>query len=135
MAKYKLNLNLSDGTSVTTSNAIDIPSISANPSSTTTTLTGLTINGTNYAINVEGKKFTNVSASNWVSSSTYSGYSYQCVLICSGITSSSFVEVVFAPTEADSGNYAPVCSSGKNTVTIYSKVNTTITIPTIKEVK
>lgn len=133
MAKYKLNLNLSDGTSVTTSNAIDIPSISANPSSTTTTLTGLTINGTNYA--VEGKKFTNVSASYWVSSSTYSGYSYQCTLICSGITSSSFVEVVFAPTEADSGNYAPVCSSGNNTVTIYSKVNTTITIPTIKEVK
>jgi len=135
MAKYKLNLNLSDGTSVTTSNTIDIPSISANPSSTTATLTGLTIDGTDYAVAASGKSFTNVSASSWVSSSTYSDYSYQCALSCSGITADSFVEVVFAPAEATSGNYAPVCLAGTNTVTIYSKVNTSITVKTVKEIK
>ena len=43
-------------------------------------------------------------------------------------------EVTFAPTEADSGNYAAVCLSGAGTVTIYAKAvpSATITIPTIK---
>lgn len=75
--------------------------------------------------------FTNVSASSWVSDSTYTDYGYKCELSCSGVTSSMFAQVVFAPTEADSGNYATVCLTGTNTVTIYSKVNDTITIPSI----
>lgn len=77
--------------------------------------------------------FTNVSASTWVSDSTYTGYSYKCDLTCTGITANSIVEVIFGVTEAISGNYAPVCVTGADTVTIYSKVNTSITIPTIKE--
>lgn len=91
-----------------------------------------TSNGSN--IQVELKSFTNVSANNWVSDSTYSGYSYKCDLSCTGITSSSVVMVIFGATEADSGNYAPVCTTSTNKVTIYSKVNTSITIPTIKEI-
>lgn len=75
--------------------------------------------------------FTNVSASSWVSDSTYADYGYKCELSCSGVTSSMFAQVVFAPTEADSGNYATVCLTGSGTVTIYSKVNDTITIPSI----
>lgn len=75
--------------------------------------------------------FTNVSASSWVSDSTYTDYEYKCELSCSGVTANDFAQVIFAPTEADSGNYATVCQTGSGTVTIYSKVNDTITIPSI----
>lgn len=76
-------------------------------------------------------KFTNLSANNWVSDNTYNDYSYKCELTCYGVTSDMFAQVIFAPTETDSGNYATVCQTGNGTVTIYSKVNDTITIPYI----
>ena len=75
--------------------------------------------------------FENKSASDWVSDSTYSDYDYKCEISCSGVTSSMVATVIFGQTEADSGNYATVNQTGTNTVTIYSKVNTSITIPTI----
>lgn len=75
--------------------------------------------------------FTNVSASSWVDDTTYEDYPYKCDVSCSGVTSSYYAEVVFDTAEALSGNYAPVCSTGSSIVTIYSKVNDTITIPTI----
>lgn len=75
--------------------------------------------------------FTNVSASSWISDSAYTDYGYKCELSCSGVTASMYAMVNFAPTEADSGNYATVCLTGTDTVTIYSKVNDSITIPTI----
>jgi hypothetical protein len=96
------------------------------------TPTGMTING--GAIQTQLKVFSNVTASNWVSDNTYSDYSYKCNITCAGITANSVVDVIFGLTEAVSGNYAPICSTSANTVTIYSKVNTSITIPTIKEV-
>ena len=77
------------------------------------------------------KTFTNVSASSWVDDTTYEDYPYKCDVSCSGINSSHYAEVVFDTAEALSGNYAPVCSTGSSIVTIYSKVNDTITIPTI----
>ena len=75
--------------------------------------------------------FTNVTASNWVSDSTYTGYNYKCVLTCNGVTSSDYAQVIFGPDQANSGNYASVCLTGTNNVTIYSKVDTSIVIPTI----
>ena len=96
----------------------------------------LTTNGTSasWATVQAGPKFltfTNVSASTWVSDSTYTGYGYKCVLTCNGVTSSDYAQVIFNPSEADSGNYAALCLTDTNTVTIYSKVNNSITIPTI----
>lgn len=96
----------------------------------------LTTNGTtvSWATVSSGAKFlsfTNVSASNWVSDNTYSEYGYKCVLTCNGVTSNDFAYVVFSPTEFNSGNYANVCLTGTNSVTIYSKVTDTITILTI----
>ncbi len=76
-------------------------------------------------------KYSNVVASTWVADNTYADYGYKCDITCAGVTSSSIAQVIFALTEADSGNYATVCQTSTNTVTIYSKVNTTITIPTI----
>ena len=79
----------------------------------------------------QNKIFTNVSASSWASDSTYADYGYKCELSCSGVTANMFAQVVFAPAQADSGNYATVCLTGNGTVTIYSKVNDTISIPSI----
>ena len=75
--------------------------------------------------------FTNISASSWVSDTTYTDYGYKCELTCSGVTSTDIAEVIFAHTQAVSGNYSPVCLTSTDRVTIYSKVNTSITIPTI----
>ena len=79
--------------------------------------------------------FTDVPASTWVSDTTYTDYPYKCVLTCSGVLATDFAEVVLGVTEAVSGNYAPICLTAANSVTIYSKVNTTITIPTINIVR
>ena len=97
-----------------------------------------TINGTAtklYAPKHTQLTFTNVSASTWVSDTTYTDYPYKCVLTSSGVLATDFAEVVLGVTEAVSGNYAPICLTAANSVTIYSKVNTTITIPTINIVR
>ena len=74
----------------------------------------------------------NVSASTWVADSTYTDFGYKCVLSVTGVTADNYADVVFGVTEATSGNYAPVAETGAGTITIYSKVNTAITIPTIR---
>ena len=84
--------------------------------------------------NLKKLMFVNMVASNWKNSETYENYPYECNLTCRGVTSDLVVEVIFDVVEATSGNYAPVCLSGTNSVTIYSKVNTSITIPVIKEI-
>ena len=85
-------------------------------------------------VSVSALRFTNVTASTWVSDNTYQDYGYKCDITCQGVTSDMYIEVVFGVTEATSGDYAPVCLSGTDIVTIYSKVNDSITIPLIKEV-
>lgn len=94
------------------------------------------INISNGTISVSSLKFTNVSASNWIYDLTYSsyGYFYKCDLACQGVTSSKLMEVIFDVNEATSGDYAPICESGTDKVTIYSKVQQSFTIPVIKEV-
>ena len=81
------------------------------------------------------KQFTNVSVAvaSFVADTTYSGYGYKAVITCTGVTADYKGSVIFAPSEATSGNYAPVCSTGVNTVTIYAKAVPAgaITIPTI----
>lgn len=76
-------------------------------------------------------KFTNLAASQWVSDSTYEGYPYRCDVTCSGVTADNYAEVVFALSQATSGNYAPLCETKANAVSIWSSENTSITIPTI----
>jgi len=76
----------------------------------------------------------NVSASSWVSDNTYADYGYKCVLNFN-ITTDDYVEVIYGVEEATSGNYAPIAETGNGTLTLYSKVDTAITIPTIWVVK
>lgn len=85
----------------------------------------------NDLINKPVIKFTNVTASNWVSDSTYSNFSYKCELNCEGVTADDYATVLFSSTDVNNGNYANVCETGTNTVTIYSKVNTSTTIPKV----
>lgn len=75
-----------------------------------------------------------VAVGDFVADTTYADYGYKAVISCAGVTSTMLSEVTFAPTEADSGNYAAVCLSGTGTVTIYAKAIPigTITILTIK---
>ena len=76
-------------------------------------------------------KFENMNASTWVSDSTYEDFPYRCDIACSGVTSSMYAEVVFGVDEAISGDYAPMCETKSNIVSIWSAKNETITVPTI----
>ena len=84
--------------------------------------------------NIKKLMFVNIEASNWKNSETYKDFPYECILTCRGVTRDLVIDVIFDVVEATSGNYAPVCLSGTDSVTIYSKVNTSITIPVIKEI-
>lgn len=98
------------------------------------TVTSLVTTGEKYTWNNKQNKnlcFTNKDATNWVASSEYSGYGYQCSINCPGVTPEMFALVVFAPTEFDSSSYANICSTTTDSVIIYSEVNNAITIPTI----
>lgn len=75
--------------------------------------------------------FTNVEASEWVVSASYDEFGYQCDLPCNGVDENMYAEVVFSPSHATNGNYAPVCETFENAVRIFSKVTDTIMIPTI----
>ena len=75
--------------------------------------------------------FTDQVASSWASDATYADYPYRCALALNGVTSSDLVEVIYGVTEAISGDYAPVCQTYDGGVYLYSKVDDTITIPSI----
>lgn len=76
-------------------------------------------------------KLENKTASLWVSDNTYTDYPYRCDISCDGVTADMFAEVVFNVNEAVSGDYAPICETKSNIVSIWSSKNETITIPTI----
>ena len=85
----------------------------------------------NKLINNYTYKILNTSVSNWVASNTYSGYLFQATINISNLIEGDFVDVLFNSSEAISGNYLPVHQQHNGYIIIYSKVNTTITIPTI----
>ena len=65
------------------------------------------------------------------STPTYTDFPYRGSISISGVTANMIPEVTFSPTEALSGNYAPIAQTYAGGVYIYSKVNTSITVPTI----
>ena len=83
----------------------------------------------------EVKIFTNVSvaASAWGNDSTYGAYPFAATITAAGVTTAHVPEVNYGATEAASGDFAPVASSGSGTVKIYAAVKPTaaITIPSI----
>lgn len=129
-AQYEQAVKSADELYLTPSDSNGIPAQSGNSGKFLTT-DGTTMYWATVSGGGKFLTFTNVSASSWVADNTYTDYGYKCVLTCNGVTSSDFAYVVFAPTEFDSGNYANVCLTGTNSVTIYSKVTDSITILTI----
>lgn len=88
------------------------------------------VNGNNIIV----KSNVSVATSAWTSDSTYADFGYKADISFSGCSADYFADVVFAPSEAMSGKFAPICATGTNKVTIYASEvpSASITIPTIK---
>lgn len=76
-------------------------------------------------------KFTDIVAAVWVEDPTYGNYPYRCDIACEGVNADMYAEVVFGMEQATSGDYAPVCETKTNIVSIWSKKDANITIPNI----
>lgn len=75
--------------------------------------------------------FNNVEASNWVDSTEYLEFPYQCDIICEGVDDTMFASVAFSMEQAMSGAYSIICETRANVVRIWSTRNVSITIPSI----
>ncbi|MBQ6053042.1 MAG: hypothetical protein IJL30_07160 [Clostridia bacterium] len=79
---------------------------------------------------------TATTVSSWTanSSGTYynAGYVYKAEITVPGCKNSYTGGVIFGPTSASSGALAPSFETGTNTITIYSKTQTTVTINRIE---
>ena len=85
--------------------------------------------------NLKPLRFTNtaVTTGAWSADATYSGYGFRASITLSGCLATMIPEVIFAPTDADSGNFCSVAESYNGGVYIYAKTapTATVTIPTI----
>ena len=74
-----------------------------------------------------------IATSAWASDTTYTEYPYRASVALPSTTALSFVEIVFSPADATSGNFAPVCDTYAGGVYLYAKAvpDAAITIPTI----
>ena len=79
--------------------------------------------------------FENTVVNNWVADTTYANFGYKADISLSGVISTDIIEIVFGHNEAVSGYYSPICLVDNGKITIYGKVNATITIPLIIKFK
>lgn len=86
-------------------------------------------------LKAEVVKFENISVTTWVADTTYNLYPYKSEIIITGILSTDIIEIVFGHNEAVSGYYSPICLVENGKITIYGKVNTSITLPLIIKIK
>ena len=84
----------------------------------------------NYSYKIE-----DTSVSTWSASTAYAGYGYQAQINITDLSEFDSVNVVFGLLDAISGNYAPAIEIYSGYILVFSKVNTTITIPTIEITK
>ena len=84
----------------------------------------------NYTYKLENKEVTT-----WATSNAYAGYGYQAQIDIADLSEADFVNVVFGLLDAISGNYAPAIEIYSGCILVFSKVNITITIPTIEITK
>ena len=76
---------------------------------------------------------TSVTTSSWNADVTYADYGFRKAVTLTGVTATMIPDVVFAPAEAASGNYASVAVAYAGGIYLYAKAAPagTITIPTI----
>ena len=74
-----------------------------------------------------------VATSAWLPNATYTDFPYRAAVSCDGVDAAMFAEVVFSPTDATSGNYAPICTTASGVVYLYAKEepDADLTIPAI----
>ena len=84
----------------------------------------------NYSYKIE-----DTSVSTWAASTAYAGYGFQAQINIADLSEFDSVNVVFGLLDAISGNYAPAIEIYSGYILVFSKVNTTITIPTIEITK
>lgn len=75
-----------------------------------------------------------IESTDWVSDGI-TGYSYSADIEVQGATEYDTSIVTFDPADADSGDFASICDTTEDTVTIYSKTARNVTIPLILTVK
>ena len=80
-------------------------------------------------------KLEDTDVSTWVDSTAYAGYDYQAQINIDGLTENDIVSVIFSGADAISGNYYPTIQIYDGYILVFSKVNATITIPTIEITK
>ena len=84
----------------------------------------------NYTYKIE-----DTSVSSWVASTAYAGYGYQAQINIQNLTENDIVNVTFSGVDVISGNYYPTIQFYEGYILVFSKVNATITIPTIEITK
>lgn len=75
--------------------------------------------------------FTNLIASAWVEDNRFGDFGYRCDLACEGVDETMFAQVIFDVAEWSSGQYAPVCETKGDVISIWSSITATVVIPTI----
>lgn len=76
-------------------------------------------------------KYENITVSNWVVDNRFQDFIYKADINCPDVTSDMYAIVNYSYEDSTSGNYSSVCETGQDTVSIWSGVNITITIPSI----
>ena len=71
----------------------------------------------------------------WAASTAYAGYGFQAQINIPNLTENDIASVTFAGVDVISGNYYPTIQIYEGYILVFSKVNTTITIPTIEITK
>ena len=84
----------------------------------------------NYTYKIE-----DTSVSTWSASTKYVDFAFQAQINIADLSEFDSVNVVFGLLDAISGNYAPAIEIYEDYILVFSKVNTTITIPTIEITK
>lgn len=84
-------------------------------------------------------RYTNVlvSVNDFIEDNTFEDYPYKADIVLEGVTTNDYANVVFALSDVQSKNYAPICTTSENIVTIYAleRPSSDITISLIEVVK
>ena len=75
--------------------------------------------------------YTDLTASAWVEDTSIGGYRFRCDLVCPGVKDTDYAEVLFCKEDSLSGNYSSICETKEGLVSVWSIVNTAISVPMV----
>lgn len=84
-------------------------------------------------------RYTNVSVpvSSFIEDTTFEDYLFKADILIEGVTVNDYANIIFALSDVQSKNYAPICITNENVVSIYAVEvpSADITIPLIEVIK